>query len=149
MGKTRVIGIIPARYASTRFPGKLLVDLNGKPIIQHTWEQANKAKTLDILIISTDSPKIAEVAFQFGAIVDKSSECKNGTERVSQASDRRFVDIVINIQGDEPFIHPNAIDDLVNTMLLHADIQVATLYTEVTREEAKDLNVVKVFPEYS
>ncbi len=145
MKKTRVIGIIPARYASKRFPGKLLADLNGKPVIQHTWEQANKVKTLDILIIATDSPKIANIARQFGAIVDMTPECKNGTERVARVSDRRFMDIIVNIQGDEPFICPFVINELVNELLLHADEQVASIgCSRMTLKDLHDPNVVKL-----
>ena len=148
MGRnSRIVGIIPARYNSKRFPGKLLADLNGKPIIQHTWEQANKAKRLNLLVIATDSPEIAPIALHFGALVSWTPNCRNGTERVAKSMSLKDIDIIVNIQGDEPFIHPSAIDDLVKTMLLHADIQVATLYTKVTKEEALDTNVVKVFPD--
>nr|GMD58926.1 3-deoxy-manno-octulosonate cytidylyltransferase, mitochondrial [Ipomoea batatas] len=101
--QSRVIGIIPARFASTRFPGKPLVDILGKPTIQRTWERAKLARALDQVVVATDDEKIAECCRGFGAEVIMTSEsCRNGTERCNEALQKleKKYDIVVNIQGD-------------------------------------------------
>jgi len=144
MEKTRVVGIIPARYGSTRFPGKLLADLNGKPVIQHVYERAQKAKMLNSLMVATDSQEIAQVIIGFGGNVLWTKKHDTGTERVAEAVDAD-ADIIVNIQGDEPFIRPEVIDDLVKTLLLHVDEQVASVGGSITDpKDLTDKNVVKV-----
>src|SRR5581483_10190158 len=113
----KVIGIIPARYASTRFPGKLLAPILGKTLIQRTYESAKKSKVLDKLVIATDDERIAEHARDFGAEVYMTSiSCLNGTERLVDAIKRYPElgkgDIFINIQGDVPCIPASSIDDV-------------------------------------
>ncbi len=143
--KMRLVGIIPARYDSTRFPGKLLADLKGKPVIQHVYERAKKAHMLDYLIVATDSDEIAGVVKNFGGNVSLTDMHETGTERVAEAVDGLNVDIVVNIQGDEPFICPFVIDSLVNVLLLHADEQVASVGGSITDpKDLTDRNIVKV-----
>ena len=141
----RVIGIIPARLGSTRFPGKLLADLNGKPVIQHVYEQAKKAKMLDFVMVATDSDEIAGTIIQLSGNVCITDKFDTGTERVADALKTVEGDIIVNIQGDEPFIRPEVIDELVNELLLHADEQVASIGCSiVSNKDLYDRNVVKV-----
>ena len=107
----KVIGIIPARYASTRFPGKPLVDIGGKTMIQRVYEQAMKAHTLTEVIVATDDERIFKAVEDFGGKVMMTSPShQNGTERCAEVAQKMDADVVINIQGDEPFIHPEQID---------------------------------------
>lgn len=112
--KTRFIGIIPARYASTRFPGKPLALLCGKPMIQHVWERASQV--LDSVVVATDDQRIADAVKGFGGVaVMTSPNHRSGTDRCFEAyiNCNAQQDIVINIQGDEPFIHPTQIQALM------------------------------------
>ena len=114
MQKTRVLGIIPARWASTRFPGKPLHPIAGKPLIQRVWDQCNKTHSLDEILIATDDARIAESAESFGAkVVMTSNDHVSGTDRIAEAAqtDQNCTHI-INIQGDEPLIDPGLIDQL-------------------------------------
>ncbi|MCM8831105.1 MAG: 3-deoxy-manno-octulosonate cytidylyltransferase [Candidatus Omnitrophica bacterium] len=142
----KVIGVIPARYASTRLPYKLLLKLFGKPIIQWTWENASKAKILDRLIIACDDPTIEEVAKEFGAsVVYTSTKHLSGTDRVAEAVRDIDVDIVINIQADEPLIHPFIIDSLAEEMLSNPQNLMATVRKKIDDiSEAKNPSIVKV-----
>ena len=114
--RTRVLGVIPARYASTRFPGKPLVMIAGKPMIVRTYLQAKKATQLDALVVATDDERIRDAIVKAGGDVVMTDEAiPNGTERCAQAVDRTAgeFDIVVNIQGDEPLIEPEIIDEVV------------------------------------
>ncbi|MDR2470127.1 MAG: 3-deoxy-manno-octulosonate cytidylyltransferase [Tannerella sp.] len=120
-------GIIPARYASTRFPGKPLADMKGKPMIQRVYERV--LPTVDDLCIATDDRRIEEAAKAFGACVVMTSDChRSGTERCYEAYCKMGTcgDVVINIQGDEPFIHPRQIE-LLKHCFDTPDVQIATL----------------------
>nr|DAD22898.1 TPA_asm: hypothetical protein HUJ06_024361 [Nelumbo nucifera] len=117
--RSRVVGIIPARYASSRFEGKPLAQILGKPMIQRTWERAKLATTLDHIVVATDDERIAECCRGFGADVIMTSEsCRNGTERCNEALQKleKKYDIVVNIQGDEPLIEPEIIDGVVKAL---------------------------------
>ncbi len=142
----KAIGIIPARYGSKRFPGKSLVDIFGKPMIQHVWERASQARTLERVIIATDDERILEKAKEFGAeAVLTSPSLSSGTERVAVAARDWDVDIVANIQGDEPLIAPQAIDEAIQSLIDNPKIPMATLaYRTTKKEEIEDPNVVKV-----
>lgn len=134
----KIIGIIPARYASTRFPGKPLVDIAGKSMIQRVYEQAGKAKKLDTVIVATDDVRIAEHVSSFGgrfAMTDE--EHQSGTDRCAEVM-KRFPDsdITINIQGDEPFIDPSQID-LLASCFEKKETQIATLVKKIY--DQKDL----------
>lgn len=141
-----VLGIIPARYASTRFPGKPLVEIQGKSMIQRVYEQAKKAGSLDNVIIATDDQRIAEAAQKFGAdFIMTGANHQSGTDRCAEVS-RQLpdFDIVINIQGDEPFINPKQIDLLVSCFN-QPNVQLATLIKKIhTTEELFNNNIPKV-----
>jgi len=141
-----VIGIIPARYSSTRFEGKVLADILGKPMIQYVWERAKQAIVLEDLIIACDNESVAHVAREFGAKVVMTSQAHScGTDRIIEVINPLDVKIVINIQGDEPLIHPTMIDALAQAMLDDSEISMATIAKKIEeREEIDDPNVVKV-----
>ncbi|KAI5662578.1 hypothetical protein M9H77_21901 [Catharanthus roseus] len=144
--RTRVIGIIPARFASSRFPGKPLVQILGKPMIQRTWERAKLASSLDHVVVATDDEKIAECCRGFGADVLMTSEsCRNGTERCNEALEMigKKYDIVVNIQGDEPLIEPEIIDGIVKALQATPDAVFSTAVTSLKPEDAFDPNRVK------
>ncbi len=139
------IGIIPARYGSTRFEGKVLKDLCGKPVIQHVYERAKKAKTLDDLIIAADDDRILKAVEAFGGkAVFTSKSHSTGTDRLTEVVNQIDVRIVVNIQGDEPLINPLVIDDLVRTMQDDPEIVMATVVKKShSAEEFKSRDVVK------
>ncbi len=144
---SKTIGIIPARYASTRFPAKALADIAGKPMIRRVYEQALKTQNLDAVYVATDHPKIMQTVQDFGGkAILTSPQTPTGTARcaeaVAQISEK--FDFVINIQGDEPFIHPEQIG-LIQKSLEHTDCQIATLAIPI-RDAATlfNPNVVKV-----
>ncbi|PIA26964.1 hypothetical protein AQUCO_08400018v1 [Aquilegia coerulea] len=144
--RSRVIGIIPARFASTRFEGKPLVPILGKPMIQRTWERAKMATTLDHIVVATDDEKIAECCRGFGADVIMTSEsCRNGTERCNEALlklEKKY-DVVVNIQGDEPLIEPEIIDGIVKALQGAPDAVFSTAVTSLKPEDGHDPNRVK------
>ena len=115
---SEVTAIIPARWASTRFPGKPLVNLRGKPLVQHVWERANRAKRVGRVIIATDDMRIAEAAFDFGAEVALTSpKHPTGTDRLAEVAGKlKSAAIILNVQGDEPDIAPSTIDRLVGAL---------------------------------
>ena len=139
----KILGIIPARYSSTRFPGKPLADINGKPMIQHVYERALKAKSLYKVLIATDDEKIFNAAKNFNAdVVMTDSNLPNGTARCEQAA-KKFnenIDAVINIQGDEPLLDPLMIDEVAELL---KDSCCATLCSEL-KEDFENPNIVKV-----
>jgi 3-deoxy-manno-octulosonate cytidylyltransferase (CMP-KDO synthetase) len=141
-----VIGVIPARYSSTRFEGKVLADILGKPMIQHVWERAKQALLLDDLIIACDDETVASVARGFGAkVVATSRDHSCGTDRIIEVINPLDVKIAINIQGDEPLIHPTMIDSVAQALLEDEGISMATIAKKIeNKEELKDPNVVKV-----
>ncbi len=143
-----ITGIIPARYASTRFPGKPLADINGKPMIQRVYEQAEKV--LKYVCVATDDSRIEDVVKSFGGNVVMTSPLhKSGTDRCAEAVEileQKGIntDVVINIQGDEPFINPVQIKQLTD-IFDNPDAQIATLIKKITSTETIfDVNKVKV-----
>jgi len=141
-----VIGVIPARFSSTRFQGKVLADILGKPLLQHVWERAKQALTLDELIIACDDELVAEAARKFGAKVAMTSKGHTcGTDRISEVVNPLEVKIVINIQGDEPLIHPTMIDSVASALMNDKNISMATLMRKIDDPAlVNDPNVVKV-----
>ena len=122
----KVVGIIPARYASSRFPGKPLVDIGGKTMIQRVYEQALKANLHDV-IVATDDVRIETSVKQFGGkVMMTSSAHSNGTERIAEVAEHVDADVIINIQGDEPFIQPEQIN-LLAACFADEAVQIATL----------------------
>src|SRR5439155_1236605 len=114
----KAVGIIPARWRSTRFPGKPLHLIGNKPLLRHVWERCRRAKKLDAVIVATDDMRIAEAAFEWGAEVAMTSpRHQSGTDRVAEVARKtRQFDIIINIQGDEPLTEPALLDRLVDTL---------------------------------
>lgn len=123
--RVNAVGIIPARWGSTRFPGKALHPIAGKPLLQHVWERCRKARALESVIIATDDMRIAEAAFAWGAEVAlTSSRHQSGTDRVAEVARRapEFTHI-LNIQGDEPLTDPKLLDRLVREMAKDSAIE--------------------------
>jgi len=142
----KTVVCIPARYASTRFPAKVLAQDTGKYLIQHTWEQAGKAKLPQRVVIAADDERIVQAARTFGAeCVLTSPNHQSGTDRIAEAVGKSDAEIVINVQGDEPQIDPEHIDYLARLLLDNPDAPMATLAAAfATREQIADPNVVKV-----
>jgi 3-deoxy-manno-octulosonate cytidylyltransferase (CMP-KDO synthetase) len=125
---SKTVGIIPARWGSTRFPGKMLHPIAGKPLLRHVWERCRRAKSLDRLIIATDDFRIAEAAFDWGAeVAMTSANHASGTDRIAEvASKMKEFAHVINIQGDEPLIDPRLIDRLVHALQRDRKLEMIT-----------------------
>jgi 3-deoxy-manno-octulosonate cytidylyltransferase (CMP-KDO synthetase) len=143
----KVAVIIPARFASTRLPGKPLHPIAGKPLIQHVWERCTKAKGIDCVIVATDDMRIAEAAFTFGAEVAMTSpKHRSGTDRIAEVAKKlRGVSHVINVQGDEPLIDPALITKLAKAMAKDRAIEMITAASVfATQKEVSNPNVVKV-----
>jgi 3-deoxy-manno-octulosonate cytidylyltransferase (CMP-KDO synthetase) len=142
----KIIGVIPARYDSTRFPGKPLVNIAGKPMIQHVWENSAKSKLINELYAATDDKRIFVAVKSFGGnAVMTSKKHKSGSDRIGEVIKKRNCDIVVNIQGDEPFINPLNIDKTIRPLLEDKNIRVSTLCTPIKhRDEINNPNVVKV-----
>ena len=140
------IGIIPAHYGSTRLEGKVLADIAGKPMIQHVYERACQAETLQDLLVATDDQRIMDIVAGFGGqVVMTSAEHKSGTDRVAEVAQDRACDVVINIQGDEPLIDPAAIDAAVQPFIADSSLAMSTLSTPIRSLRAHlDPSVVKV-----
>lgn len=146
--KSKIIGIIPARYESKRFFGKMLHPILGKPLIQLTYENAKKSKILDDLYIATDDEKIKKIAESFNAkCIMTSSSCENGTARIIEALKKRkelqSSDIIVNIQGDHPSISQNTIEETVSVLINEPTATSSTAVTKINYEMAKSENVVK------
>lgn len=141
-----VIGIIPARYSSSRFEGKVLADILGKPMLQHVWERAKQALILDDLIIACDNEEVAQVASNFGAkVVMTSTGHTCGSDRISEVVNPLEVKVVLNIQADEPLIQPSMIDAVARSLLEDESVSVATLMKKIEDpDEINDPDVVKV-----
>ena len=124
----KAVGIIPARYDSTRFPGKPLHMIAGKPLLRHVWEQCMRAKTLDAVIIATDDMRIAHAAFDWGAEVALTSpKHQSGTDRIAEVvkKTKQFA-YIVNIQGDEPLIDPDLIDKIVKKLRSNRNVELVT-----------------------
>jgi len=146
-----IIGIIPARFASTRLMGKPLADIGGKPLIQHTYESASKSKLLKKIVIAVDDEKVKEVCRSFGAeVVMTKKEFASGSDRISfVANKRKSAEIVVNIQGDEPFISGEMIDEAIEPLLFDKQVNIATLVKRIeTMNELQSPDVVKVVFDY-
>ena len=140
--RVKILGIIPARYASTRFPGKPLALIAGKPLIQHVVEQCQKAKSLGEVIVATDDTRIWEVAQNFCRVEMTRPEHPSGSDRIAEVAERCGGDAVVNIQGDEPLIDPNVIDAVANAL---AQNEMSTAATRIKNiSELDNPNVVKV-----
>jgi 3-deoxy-manno-octulosonate cytidylyltransferase (CMP-KDO synthetase) len=143
--KMKVVAIIPARFSSTRFAGKVLAKDTGKFLIQHTYERACLAKLPEKVIIAADDEKVAAAAESFGAeCILTSPDHQSGTDRIAEAVADMDVEIIVNLQGDEPEIDPANIDYLAKMLMENPDCPMATLAAEFqTAKQVSDPNIVK------
>ncbi len=142
----RVLGVIPARFGSSRFPGKPLIDLKGKTMIQRAYEGAKKSKLISELIVATDDLRILQEVERFGGKAEMTSEDHpSGTDRCAEVLSRNSdFDLVINIQGDEPLVEARQLDSLIE-VFSDSSVQIATLATEnISQEDLHNPNRIKV-----
>ena len=141
-----VIGVIPARYSSTRLPAKALAIIGEKPMIQHVYERCLKSKLLNEILVATDDKRIFDAVINFGGNAVMTSKAhKSGTDRIGEAVKNIKCDIVVNIQGDEPMIDPRNIDKAIEPLLNDKMINVSTLCFKISdKKEINNPNVVKV-----
>lgn len=147
MNKTQIAAIIPARWGSTRFPGKPLHLLAGKPLLQHVWERCLRARQISQVVIATDDMRIAEAAFDFGADVALTSpRHQSGTDRIAEvASKMSGITHVLNVQGDEPMVEPALLNRIARTLAADPDLGMVTAASPFeTAEEVGNPNMVKV-----
>lgn len=141
-----ILGIIPARYGSTRLEGKPLKDICGKPMIQHVYEAVQRSRLLDETIVATDDERIVQAVKSFGGLVQLTSvDHRTGTDRIAEVAASRQASVVVNVQGDEPLIDPRLIDETIQPMIDDPELPACTLCRPIQHE--KDLespHVVKV-----
>ena len=141
-----VVGIIPARYGSTRLPAKVVAPICGVPMIQHVYEHAKQAKRLSELWVATDDERIMQAVAKFGGkAVMTSPAHRSGTDRIAEVARKLDAQVVINIQGDEPLVHPDQLDVIADFLLAHQAVPMATVMTALSdRALLTNPNVVKV-----
>jgi len=140
----KVIGVIPARYRSTRLEGKPLADIHGKPMIQHVYENARRALTLDSVVVATDDARICEAVRRFGGdVVMTRLEHTCGTERVAEVAATSDASIVVNVQGDEPLLDPKMIDECVKALQESEGAGLSTVVKKIGEAAYHDPAVVK------
>ena len=138
----KIVGIIPARFASTRFPGKPLAPVAGKPLIQHVVEQCQKAKSLSEIVVATDDERIAGAVKKFCRVEMTRADHPSGSDRIAEVASRIPCDAIVNIQGDEPLIDPTVIDVVAGAL---AQEEMSTAATPIKNlAELENPNVVKV-----
>jgi len=141
----QIVGIIPSRYGSVRFPGKPLAPLRGKAMVLHVWEAATEASRLDRVVVATDDARIAAAVQGIGGeVVLTSRQAASGTDRLAEAARSIPADVYVNVQGDEPMMSPANIDRAVETLLADPARGIASLAIPLAPELAADPNVVKV-----
>lgn len=145
MSEPAVVVVIPARYASSRLPGKPLVELGGKPMVQRVYERAKLAQTVTRVVVATDDQRIADAVKAIGGEARMTRpDHRTGTERVAEVAAHEPGDIFVNVQGDEPLIDPTAIDMAVGALLEEPAAQIATVATPIRQAaDIMDPNVVK------
>lgn len=144
--QTRILGIIPARFASSRFPGKALATISDKPMLQHVYERAQRARYLDDVLVATDDERIASAVRQFGgrARITRSDH-PSGTDRLAEIASSESAALYVNIQGDEPLIDPEAIDAAILSVHGDDDVAMGTLKKRIVDPtDIVNTNVVKV-----
>lgn len=141
-----ILCVIPARYSSTRLPGKPLAEIAGKPMIQHVYERARLAKRPGRVLVATDHPLVYDSVKEFsGDVIMTSPDHPTGTDRLAEVAEQFLeVDLIINVQGDEPLIPPEIIDQLAAAFDDSQDVQMATLMTEMEESEYNTPSAVKV-----
>jgi 3-deoxy-manno-octulosonate cytidylyltransferase (CMP-KDO synthetase) len=142
----RVAAIIPARYASTRLPGKPLADIAGKPMVRRVYERAKMARLVDEVWVATDDQRVYDAVKEFGgSVIMTSPDHPSGTDRLAEAAGKIQADIYVNVQGDEPLIPPELIDAAVEPLLAEPLLNMATAAREISsQDEIADPSVVKV-----
>lgn len=142
----KITAVIPARYASIRFPGKALAEIGGKPMIQHVYERTARANLVSRVIVATDDPRIADAVHKIGGeAIMTSTGHETGTDRLAEVAASLDSDIIVNVQGDEPLICPDMIDQAVQPFLDDGTIQMGTLKTRIkSLHDFLSPNVVKV-----
>jgi len=142
----KITAIIPARYASTRFPGKALADIGGRPMIQHVYERACKASLVSRVIVATDDTRIADAVHLIGGeVVMTSADHETGTDRLAEVARDLDTEIIVNVQGDEPLISPQMIDQAIEPFLNDPSLKMGTLKTRIkSLHDFLSPNVVKV-----
>jgi 3-deoxy-manno-octulosonate cytidylyltransferase (CMP-KDO synthetase) len=145
MSSLKSIVIVPARFESTRFPGKPLVTIGQKAMIQHVYERSLQAKSVDEVIVATDDARILEAVEAFGGQARMTSPLhRSGTDRVAEVAASSDADVIVNVQGDEPLIDPAALDAVVEPFQSDANLMISTLSVDGTDGEWENPNVVKV-----
>ncbi len=146
MGSVKVVVVIPARYASTRLPGKPLVSLAGKPMIQRVYERAKLAARVDRVIVATDDERIVKAVEGFGGEARMTrADHRTGTERVAEVAAHEAGDVFVNVQGDEPLLDPVTVDAAVASLLEEPAVEISTVATPIkTPSDIMDPNVAKV-----
>lgn len=148
--RSNILCVIPARYASTRLPGKPLADIAGKPMIQRVYERALDAKRPSAVLVATDHQAVYEAVAGFGGqVIMTSPDHPTGTDRLAEVAKRQEAEIIINIQGDEPLIEPSVIDELAAAFDADPELQMATLMTELDASEYEMPSAVKVVTDLS
>ncbi len=146
----KAVAVIPARYASTRLPGKPLKDIYGKPLIQRVWEVVSRVQGLDEVVVATDDTRIADAVRTFGGKVCMTSpDCQSGSDRVREVAASLAADVYVNVQGDEPLLEPSAIEKLLAVFTEDENVQVATLCSRISAEEARSPHQVKVIRDHA
>lgn len=143
---SKVVGIIPARWGSTRFPGKPLHGIAGKPLVRHVWERCVEAGCFDQIIIATDDMRIAEAGFNFGAeVAITAPDHPSGTDRVAEVAKKlKKASVIFNIQGDEPLIDPDLLQRLVRKLKISPQVQIITAAAPISPEDSSPEDIVKV-----
>lgn len=147
-----IIGIIPARFSSTRLPGKPLADIGGKPMLQHTFESAKKSKLLHDIVIAVDDERVYEAAKNFGAeVIMTPRELETGSDRIAYVAEKlSTAEIIVNIQGDEPFIPGSMIDEAIEPLLFDKEVKISTLAKRITNvDELNSPSIPKVVFDYN
>jgi 3-deoxy-manno-octulosonate cytidylyltransferase (CMP-KDO synthetase) len=142
----KITAVIPARYASTRFPGKALAEIDGRPMIQHVYERTVQSKLVSRVIVATDDQRIVDAVSAFGGqSIMTSPDHETGTDRLAEVAAGLDSDIIVNVQGDEPLIDPGMIDQALQPFLVEADLQMGTVKTRIKcLHDFLSPNVVKV-----
>jgi 3-deoxy-manno-octulosonate cytidylyltransferase (CMP-KDO synthetase) len=141
----KAVVIIPARMGATRFPGKPLIDLCGKPMVQWVYERASKAEGVSRVMVATCDQEIVDAVTRFGGeAVMTSTEHRSGTDRLAEAASKLDADVIVNVQGDEPLIDPKSIELALAPFSAEPDTVMTSLMAPIDREAAKDPNMVKV-----
>ena len=140
-----IIAVIPARYASTRLPGKPLVDICGKPMIQHVYERVRQVPLFREVLVATDDQRIMDVVTAFGGTACMTSpDCPSGSDRLIEVARTHEAEVYVNVQGDEPLLEAATIERLAKVMMDEPGLQMATLCYPISQEQAQDPNLVKV-----